>query len=73
MLGILDCSMYGVYMKIQKKILNQIAAYLSATKKTESALGITVVNDSRLVENIRKGKITLANIQRLEEHIGDFG
>ena len=65
--------MYGVYMKIQKKILNQIAAYLSATKKTESALGITVVNDSRLVENIRKGKITLANIQRLEEHIGDFG
>lgn len=54
-------------------LLDRITAFLARDGMSESAFGLKVVNDSKLVSNLRRGRATLATIERVEQFLAAEG
>lgn len=50
-------------------LLERIEAFRVREGMSESAFGLKVVNDSKLVSNLRRGRATLATIERVEQFL----
>lgn len=59
--------------KIRDLILGRIKEFIKAASMSESAFGIAVANNHRLIPRLREGKISLAGIEEIEKYLEKNG